>query len=396
MKGYRRYITLILLLFTALVLLEYFRPKSVDWSQTFSHKDKIPYGTYALYELLPGMFPGKQVSPVREPIYNQLQDNAQRSNYVFVNKYFEADSLDVNLLLDFVQQGSQVFIAADEFSDQLQDTLHFSTEFLDATHPDSTAFYFTRQPEKQVYTFPRNNNAHYLVPDPEAHYTVLGRYKAGKLNFISIPFGKGRFYINTVPLAFTNYQLLTLNQSAYAATALSHLPVQPVLWDEYQKQGRLDDQSILRVLMSHEALTWAYYLALLGMVLFLLFQSKRTQRVIPVVAPPRNTTLDFVKAISSLYFNKGNHKNIAEKKIAYFLEHLRLRYHIPTGNFNEELRERVISKSGADKELVENIFMLADSIWQSSAISDQTLMLLNNYLEDFYRQTALRPQAQVS
>ncbi|MDX5436549.1 MAG: DUF4350 domain-containing protein, partial [Pontibacter sp.] len=251
------------------------------------------------------------------------------------------------------------------------------------------------QQNQQTYTFPRNNNAHYLVPDSEASYTVLGRYKAGKLNFISIPFGKGRFYINSVPLAFTNYQLLTLNQSAYAATALSHLPVQPVLWDEYQKQGRLDDQSILRVLMGHEALTWAYYLALLGMVLFLLFQSKRNQRVIPVVAPPRNTTLDFVKAISSLYFNKGNHKNIAEKKIAFFLEHLRLRYHIPTGNFNEELRERVISKSGADGELVENIFMLADSIWQSSAISDQTLMLLNNYLEDFYRQTALRPQAKV-
>ncbi|PTX18349.1 uncharacterized protein DUF4350 [Pontibacter mucosus] len=395
MKGYRSYIALIGLLFVALLLLEYFRPKPVDWSQTFSREDKIPYGTYALYELLPDMFPSQPVQLVREPAYNVLQDSTLSGNYVFITKYFEADSLDTNLLLDFVHRGNQVFIAADEFSSYLRDTLHFTTDYLNTTNSDTTGFYFTSQSEKQVYTFPPNSHMRSIWVDSQRGHEALGRNKAGQLTFMRVPLGKGSFYINSVPLAFSNYQLLTLNQSGYAATALSHLPVQPVIWDDYQNLGREEDQSVFRVLMRHEPLTWAYYLSLIGLVLFLLFKSKRTQRTIPVMEPPRNTTLDFVKAIGGLYFNHGSHKNIAEKKIAYFLEYLRLHYHLATHTLDEELRERVKVKSGADAALVDQIFALIQSIHQSSALNDQTLLMLNTYLEDFYSQTSIRPKANV-
>lgn len=393
MKGYRRYIALIVLLFAALVLLDYFRPKPVDWSQTYSRTDKIPYGTYALYELLPDIFEGQLVQPVREPVYNQLQDTTLTGSYVFVNKYFAVDSLDTDLLLDFVHRGNQVFIAAEGFSLPLQDTLHFEIEMMDSAAPDSTALLFTSQPQQKTYTYPANNNAFYLQVTQQKGHEALGRNKAGKLNLVKIPYGKGHFYVSSAPLAFTNYQLLTLNQSGYAATAFSHLPVQPVYWDEYQKEGRFDNQSMFQVLMRHEPLAWAYYIALFTMVLFLLFKSKRTQRIIPVMEPPRNTTLDFVKVIGSLYFNNGNPKNIAEKNIAYFLEYLRLHYHITTSSMDEELRERVIAKSGAEAEVVTNLFNLIHSIRQSNSIGEQTLMLLNNNLEDFYRQTSSRPLA---
>ncbi|GAB3204594.1 hypothetical protein ABID22_002512 [Pontibacter aydingkolensis] len=393
MKGYRRYIALIVLLFGALVLLEYFRPQPVDWTHTYSRKDKIPFGTYALYDLLPGIFPGKKAQEVREPIYNLLQDSTLSGNYVFIHNNFEADSVDTNALLDFVSRGNQVFIAAEHFSMFLTDTLKFDTETLGSTSPDSTALYFTSQQAHLVYTYPKNQEAVYLDADPKAGHIALGRNKAGYLNFMKVRFGRGWFYISSVPLAFTNYQLLTQNQSEYAATALSHLPVKTVYWDEYQKQGRIENQSVFRVLMEYEPLTWAYYIALVSMVLFLLFKSKRTQRVIPVVEPPRNTTLDFVKTIGSLYFNNGDHKNIAEKKISYFLEHLRLHYHISTNTWDEELKDRLVNKSGADEALVTNIFNLVSSIRESSSIGVQTLMMLNNYLEEFYRQTSIGPKA---
>ena len=393
MKGYRNYIILIVLLFGALVMLEYFRPKPVDWSHTYTRKDKIPFGTYALYDLLPGIFPGQEVQEVREPIYNLLQDSTLSGNYVFIHSYFEADSVDTNALLDFVSRGNQVFIAAEDFSRFLTDTLKFDTNHLDSDSPDSTALYFTSQQKHLVYTYPKNQEAVYLEADHKAGHVALGRNKAGYSNFIKVPFGKGWFYINAAPLAFTNYQLLTQDQSEYAATALSHLPVAPVYWDEYQKQGRMESQSKFRVLMEHEPLTWAYYIALASMVLFLLFKSKRTQRIIPVVEPPRNTTLDFVKTIGSLYFNNGDHKNIAEKKIAYFLEHLRLHYHLSTNTWDEELKDRIVNKSGADEALVANIFNLISSIRESNSITAQTLMMLNNYLEEFYAQTSIRPKA---
>ena len=396
MKGYRRYIALIVVLFGALVLLDYFRPKPVDWSPTFSREDKIPYGTYALYELLPDIFKGEPVVPVRETVYNQLQDSTQWGNYIFISEFFALDSLDANLLLDYVQRGNNVFIAAENFSFDLSDTLHFETRMLDNTNPDSTGLLFTSQPQQKIYPYPANNNLFYLEVTEQKGHTALGRTKAGHLTFMKVPFGQGHFYISSVPLAFTNYQLLTLNQSDYAATALSHLPVEPVYWDEHQNKGRFDEQSIFGVLTHHEPLAWAYYIALVTMVLFLLFKSKRTQRIIPVMEPPRNTTLEFVNVIGSLYFNHGNHKDIAEKNISYFLEYLRLHYHVSTSTPDEEeLRERVIAKSGADADVVKNIFNLMHSIRQSNGIGEQTLMLLNNNLEDFYRQTSTRPLAKV-
>ncbi|GHA55781.1 DUF4350 domain-containing protein [Pontibacter akesuensis] len=395
MTAYRKYIALILLLFVALVLLDYFRPKPVDWSETYTREDKIPYGTYALYEVLPGIFKNEPVVSVREPIYNQLEDSTLEGNHIFINKAFEADSLDVNLLLDFVSRGNQVFIAGERFSSFLADTLHFDTAILQSTNPDSTALVFTSQPQARKYTYPPNENSWFIEVEEQAGHVALGRNKAGQLNFMKVPFGKGTFYISSAPLAFTNYSLLTMQQSTYAATALSHLPVQPVYWDEYQKQGRPDDQSIFRVLMRYQALKWAYYVGLAALVLFLLFKSKRTQRVIPVLEPPRNATLDFVRVIGNLYFNTGNHKNIAEKNITYFLEYLRLHYHVSTTSLDSEMQERVVAKSGADATQVNEIFRLIHSIRQSKAISDQTLLQLNDYLEDFYRQTSTRPRAQV-
>lgn len=393
MKGYRRYIAVIVLLFATLLLLDYFRPKPVDWTHSYSNKEKIPFGTYALFTLLPDMFKEQPVEVVRQPIYNQLQDSTLAGNYIFINEDFMADSLDINLLLDFAHRGNQVFIAAEWFTGQLEDTLHFTTDSHSSMRPDTTAMRFTGTATDKSFVYPANNYAYYLQVEDSIPHEPLGRNKAGKLNFMRVPFGAGSFLISTVPLAFTNYELLTLAEPAYAATALSYLPVQPVYWDEYQKQGQQANRSLFSVLLNHEPLKWAYYLALFSIVLFIVFKSKRTQRIIPVMEPPRNTTLDFVKVVGNLYFNNGNHKNIALKKIAYFMEYLRTHYHLATNEWNAELRERVVAKTGADKELVSHLCNQIESIWNSNSISEQSLMQLNNYLEDFYRQTIARPTA---
>lgn len=72
MTTFRWYLVGILLLFGGYVALEYYRPKPLDWSPTLSSKDKIPYGTYALFDGLPQVLGTDSVASVRAPIYNQL------------------------------------------------------------------------------------------------------------------------------------------------------------------------------------------------------------------------------------------------------------------------------------------------------------------------------------
>jgi hypothetical protein len=61
-------------LFGAYVALEYYRPKPLDWRPTFINRDKIPYGTYVLYDQLPRLLGTDSVETVRVPAFNWLYD----------------------------------------------------------------------------------------------------------------------------------------------------------------------------------------------------------------------------------------------------------------------------------------------------------------------------------
>ncbi|MDO7852711.1 DUF4350 domain-containing protein [Hymenobacter convexus] len=69
---FRLYLLGVALLFAGYVTLEYNRPKPLDWSPTYINKDKIPYGTYVLYDQLPRLLGTDSVETVRLPVYSQL------------------------------------------------------------------------------------------------------------------------------------------------------------------------------------------------------------------------------------------------------------------------------------------------------------------------------------
>jgi hypothetical protein len=390
MSGYRRYAVCLGFLFTALVLIEYNRPQAIDWRQTFSNKDKIPYGTYVLYELLPDIFRNQPLLPVRQPVANQLAEAAPgpAGNYIFIHRSFQIDSLDLKALLQYAAQGNRVFISAEFFPDILRDTLHFNTKVTSAhlkgrmglslSHPSLSR-------ENPCFFEAKHVQTHLEVA-PGHRFEVLGRTIAGKANFIKVPFGAGAIYLHAAPLAFSNYYVISDRQSRYAAQVLSHLPVAPVWWDEYQKQGREEADSVFRVLLEHEALRWAYYIALAGLMLFVFFEGKRTQRIIPVLESPRNTTLEFVQVVGNLYFNFQDHKIIAEKKIHYFMEYLRQHFYAASPELDAPFRELVAAKTGLALEEITLLCCLIGDIRAATKISEKQLIALNRQLEDFYRQ----------
>ncbi|MBC3540946.1 DUF4350 domain-containing protein [Rufibacter sediminis] len=397
MKTYRFYALGLGLLFAIFVVVEYYRPKPIDWNQTFSNKDKIPYGTFVLFDLLPDLFPGQPVTSVRLPVVNQVEDHANLEdstakpvNYLFVNATTQVDKLELETLLEFVAAGNHVFLSAHRFSPALQDALGFKADDSKKAKQDSLGLVFTHpslQKNKPVrYAWEKVSRI--LTLDSEHKTTVLGQNTAGEANFVQIVFGKGSFFISSVPLAFTNYHVLEPSQTRYAAVALSHLPVRPVWWDEYQKQGAVGSGSPFRVLLNHEALAWAYYLALGSLLLFVLFESKRTQRIIPVIEKPRNTTLEFVRVIGNLYFQTRDHRVIADKKITYFLEYLRLHYHEATTVLDKELQDQIVKKSGVPPVEVADLFRVIQYVRTTDALEEQNLWQLNRQLESFYRQAS--------
>ena len=393
-------------LFILLVIAEYSKPKPIDWSQTFSKDDKIPYGNKVMFDLLDDIFPGQEVEVIYQPVYNQIKENSKEEqdveeqsqdnnseqiNYLFINRQFYPNELDVEKLLQYVAAGNNAFIAVNEIDEILADTLHIELESNFILHwqeqKDSNAIGFVHrelQPDS-AYLFKEFAAYPSFASFDTINSQVLGFNKHDEVNFIKTGFGRGFFYLHSNPLVFTNYYMVDKHNVNYISGALSHLPSAKVWWDEYYKVGRLEAKTSLRYLLSTEVLKWAMYLFLLGMFLFLVFESKRKQRIIPVMEPLKNTSIDFAKTVGSLYYQNGDHKDIADKKINFFQDYIRNKYFISKIDFNRAFYQRLSNKSVIDIESIERLFKIIIIVRTHDIITESDLMYLNKQLELFYQ-----------
>ena len=115
----------------------------------------------------------------------------------------------------------------------------------------------------------------------------------------------------------------------------------------------------------------------------MIFEMKRRQRIIPVIQPLANTSLEFVSTIGNLYYQNKEHKNIAEKKILFFLEQIRTRYYLSTSKVDSAFIETLSKKSGRSVEEVSNLFGTIDKIRGSASITAEQLIELNRQIERF-------------
>lgn len=379
-------ITVTIVLLTIIKIAE---PEEVDWTQSFSRKDKIPYGGYIIYDLAQSLFPDKNIVLKELPIYNILKDNYfSGTNYVFINAYFSPDRLDTEYLLDYVAEGNNVFISAFGIYGDLADSLRIKTyDMFFSEDSVNINFNLPELKSENGYSYFRGNFENYFSEYDTLLVQVLGRSEEKNVNFLRIKYGNGNFFLNTVPLAFTNYHLLNSENNEYVYKALSHLPVQETFWDDYYKDGNKFNASTLQYILSQESLKWAYYIILVSVVLFIFFYGRRKQRIIPVIPPLTNTTVEFVETVGNLYYQQKDFKNIAEKKISYLLDYIRNRYFIKTSNFDEESIQKIADKSLIPPAEIKSMFREIENINHSNKITEEELVNINFQIEKFYERT---------
>jgi len=411
MKQHRIYIIILFSTIIGFILVEIYKPKPIDWTPTFSNKDKIPYGCELLYKVLPNIFPNQKISDEKVPIFSKKikVKLPPKSNYLYIFSYFRADSLSLIKLLDYVQKGNSVFIASENFFG-LDDTLHFQTSYIqNLAINDSISINFINTTIRKSGDYKYQNQAidtYFEIKDSTKNrnsFTVLGKNSKGFPNFIQVNFGKGMFFLNTVPMAFTNFYMVKNDNSDYAFKALSYLPEQPIFWDEYvnkmsigksvkstsksrEVKGEEDIQeSPFKFIVSQPALKWAYFITLSALLIYLIFEGKRRQRIIPIMEPPKNTSLQFVETIGSLYYNQKDHKAIAEKKITYLLAYIRTKFYLKTNEIDQEFRSDLSNKSGISPQKINDLFDYISFVQNNDYITENQLIILNEQVENFYR-----------
>lgn len=388
---YKIALGLFLLLIISLAWLESTEPEPINWTPSFTAKDKIPLGAFVFYENLKGTH--ENIEDINIPPYEYLNSSPGMGTYFFLNNLVTFDKKELEDLLNWVADGNRLFISAYGFGNHLADTLSLET----ASHISTDGF--TSRPKLNLVNsglqlakaaeFDHDLPAIYFKEIDTSKTVVLGtaqfedKEASKKVNFIKTGFGNGEIFLHTTPQAFSNYFLLKNDNYKYTEALLAYLEGNTILWDAYYKSGKSFFTSPLYILLNNRALKWAYYFILIASIIFILFEGKRKQRAIPVIDPPANRSFEFTETISSLYLEQQKFHELGLKKIALFMEFIRTHYRLDTSEINEQFYKDLSIKSEKSIEDAKNLFDFMQDFQQNKENNKQDFFQLAKQINTF-------------
>ncbi|UAB75560.1 DUF4350 domain-containing protein [Mesoflavibacter sp. SCSIO 43206] len=389
------YVGLLILFLGLIAFIELTKERPINWKPTYNERHKIPFGTYIFHEELENVFSDKEFTDVRktpyeffDEYYNWEEDEYTiTGNFIHIAQYSEMDDISAQELLDFVSYGNTVLMSSNYFPKRLKDSLGFNTT--NEYDLKGNSYFTLTNPRFKTdsITIDRGiNNFHFSKLDKDLT-TVLGHQTFDSIafpNFIKVKHYDGQFLLHLQPIAFTNYSLLKKNNKKYTEAVLGYLPEDNIYYNSLNKANTNVSGSKLRFILSQDALRYAWYLGLISLFLFLIFNAKRRQRIVKEIKPHENTTVAFTKTIGNLYYETKDHNNLVEKKITYFLEYLRRVYFLDTQVLDERFTKLLIQKSGKDKEQIQQLVKSIVHLKAKPQCTEADLIHLNKQIEDFY------------
>jgi len=386
------------------------KKRRLDEKITLRRQDKIPYGTYVAYRNLKYLFPKATVYTNKyEPGYwDSLSVYESNQAFISICQNFNPDEDEMKRLIRFVENGNDVFFIARYISYKAEKMIvgsedgdnirSFYRNFSKGDLQDTLTLSLTNPPYREgyrEYKYPGKRFIGFFGKINNSTADIIGTDEDGAPYFIRLKAGKGNFYVHLAPLAFSNYFILHKDNIGYYEKAMSviNANVSKIVWDEYYLNKREDRSYMdnekkkgwLNVFMRYPGLKAALLTAIFTLLLFVLLGMRRRQRYIPVMTKPKNDSLDFVKTIGRLYYDRGDHKNLCRKMAAYFLEHVRNSYKLPTGTLDENFINQLRFKSGADEPEIRGIVSFIKYIDDAPAISNSDLTDFHKQLESFYK-----------
>jgi hypothetical protein len=367
-KSIKIYLIFLLAVILGIVALDSTAPKAINWSPSYSINDKIPLGLYVFNQELESILKPDTLNTINVTAYEYFDDlydydtliNTYKTagTFIAVNEFADFDDESVRELLYFSSHGNTVFLSMKSLPQMLLDSLKikFSSDF--EINNNAAVYLANEKIGSEKYDLVEGFGSTYFSEIDTLNTTILGYQGNDKAfaNFIKVPYQKGIFYLHLQPAAFTNFHLLKNNHFEYAEKVLSYLPKGTVYWYTRDLTEGYISQNPMRFVFSQPALKAAWYLFLLGMLVFIFFNAKRKQRIVPISEPVANTTIEFTKTIGNLYFQEGNHHTIIDKKIIYLLDKIRREYLLDTANLDEKFIQKLQQKIGKNAEDLRQLF----------------------------------------
>ncbi len=360
----------------------------VNWSKNFDIEKKSPFGLFIFHQESDNFFQNR-LEKVEKTPYLYYEKEQEPHNILFVEEYTDRESW--KKILNQVSKGSDLMYFTGGSYGFLTDTLNINPHHIYNTEEVNTLTFTDTKRTSQIFIdkMPSLKGFRRIPKNAE----VLGLMKTSdsttQANFIKIPFGKGNVYWHTEPLCLTNYYLLKDNNYQYVEDVLSYLPNRKTVWfvKEIDIQDLARSGHPLGFVLEHPALKYAWWILLTGLFILIFFRAKRTQRIIPIITPKKNKSVEFVKSIGNLYLQEGDIRDMMKKKTQYFLHHLRTDLFLDTQKLDEKFIKKLHLKTGAKEEKIETLIkLIQQSENAESILGAEDLLKLNTIIDEILKQ----------
>lgn len=391
--------TLIVLTVFAITKLNFNLPK--NWDVNLLQEDTNPYGLHIAHKEIGNLAGGKMKEVEKLSELNIEPKNAKNYVVVVIGSDVYFDSVTKNHLNNLTKNGGVLFLADyyDNYgSDDTENTVNDSLNTVNNAE-DNILYTRTKLIKDKFELSTKENFKISKKKEVEHHYfsdlndddaEVIGSIKYQNKSYpnfikIGIENSEGYYLYHAEPIYFSNYYLLNQDSYFYAKSVFQQFKGKTILWYNPNKHfAASGNTSIMRFIMSQPALKTAWITLLIMLFLFLLFRSKREQRIIPILQKEENHTVEFAKTISSLYQESGEIKDIIEKKIDYFLYKLRKNFRIETEDITTNLFIEVVSnKANITEEEALKIFQEIKNIQHKNQPNAQDLKLVHEIIENY-------------
>jgi len=401
----KKYHYILLLLLISVFLSCSKEKKKTDWNVRYSATATAPYGFKVFTEAIPKLFPAAKINamPVSNRAFNAY--NSEKSLYLVLAEKLYYTQEELWSLQQWLYSGNDIVLIGNEFGTELSDFLYLGKPKYwseqDNILTASAKLNDVATPAKaKVHTFPNFGTVSrdyefemykenlfpwgFKIDSSSVGDTlknamqVISSVDGGLANAVMFQVGTGRLILVNSPLAFSNYALLQKNNYHYLEDIMSY--VHPEVTRVYYGTGsvRQNDHSNWSVIWGNKATRAAILLALLGVITYVLVNLRRKQNIIPVIRPLSNESKSFVETIASLYYNKRNNRNIAQKMIQHLFENIRAHYKLNTNELDAEFCEKLSLRSG--NSLAETNAL----IYKIKSVLEDTVIVDDKYLHSLY------------
>ncbi len=385
---------------------------SSNWSKKFELYDKKPLGLFLFTSLAKAHIDSSKKVMIAKNWYildSLINSSEEKKSFLFVGNNFGLLNDEVELILDEVEDGGELFLAYNSLTENIQNELFIKL---------SSSFEYNSQIEIKTIkrSFPMINlfQNDTIATDWNTFGTskTYGAKKSlskisGQDNFIRINHGKGKIHLISTPTVFYNYQVKRMYGYKYAEYALNKLPKnQDIILlelgrlsdnfgnnddnydDEVEEESGKRDDSYLTLLFQNPTLLKAMLLAILGIMLFVIFRSKRKRPVVPYVKKKKDMTLAFAETITSIYYSKRNPHGLLQVQKKNFYAMVQKHFYLDLNRKDQDnVRNSLAEKSNYNRKDIEQLVDLYDAAEEN--VNDQYVANVLSQQQAFYKSVGI-------